>query len=776
MKTTRLSAAIAAVFACASVQAEPLPHPSSETAPSAQDTGQAAPATDHARLLDQQTVRGTLPLPASGQSLAGDALKAALASRRDTASVLGSLGGVHVQTGGGLSGLPIIHGMAGDRNRIQVDGMDFIASCPNHMNPPLSYIDPAHVGSLTVFTATSPVSAGGDSIGGSVQVQSPAPQFAEGSNWQPSGEFGLRYHSNGNALHGDVRLALANDRWQLHYQGNHARAGNYRAASAFRSFTASGRAGHDLATDEVGSSGYRVQQHTLGLAFRRGIHLWQAHYALQDIPAQHYPNQRMDMLENRQYRWQLHYQASPDWGSLEARLWQERVTHVMGFGEDRQYWYGVDSLVPGQAAYTGACAPLSFTCAADMPMHTHARTHAASLRLNLALAEGRVLRLGQEYQRYRLDDWWPPSGSAMWPEVFWNIRHGRRDRFSLFAEWEGRLSPHWQALLGIRHSRIHTDAGTVQGYDSDPAPPGSHMMTAADAAAFNARPRSRRDRHLDISALLRWTPSPHLDVEAGLALKTRSPNLYERYAWSTWAMAAVMNNTHGDGNGYVGNIDLAPEKARTLALTWDWHAAEGTDAGQHWRVRLTPWHTRVRDYIDALPVAAHRPSQFQVLRYHNQSARLYGLDASAELPLAHTRRGDFRLHGTAQWQRGKNLATGHPLYQQMPANARLSLQHRHLGWESALEWQLVAAKREVAPLRNELPTHGYGLLHLRLGREVAGWRVDTGIENLLNRAHYLPTGGIYLGQGRTMAINGVPHGIPVPGMGRAFYLALRREM
>ena len=39
-------------------------------------------------------------------------------------------------------------GLADDRLRIKVDGMDLIASCPNHMNPALSYLDPSNVGML----------------------------------------------------------------------------------------------------------------------------------------------------------------------------------------------------------------------------------------------------------------------------------------------------------------------------------------------------------------------------------------------------------------------------------------------------------------------------------------------------------------------------------------------------------------------------------------------------------------------------------------------------
>ena len=50
-----------------------------------------------------------------------------------------------------------------------------------------------------------------------------------------------------------------------------------------------------------------------------------------------------------------------------------------------------------------------------------------------------------------------------------------------------------------------------------------------------------------------------------MAHKVRSPNVYQRYTWSTWSMAAMMNNIVGDGNGYVGNLDLQPEVAHTLS-------------------------------------------------------------------------------------------------------------------------------------------------------------------------------------------------------------------
>jgi iron complex outermembrane receptor protein len=123
-----------------------------------------------------------------------------------------------------------------------------------------------------------------------------------------------------------------------------------------------------------------------------------------------------------------------------------------------------------------------------------------------------------------------------------------------------------------------------------PAPTAMGMMLSnqkADAAAFNAQDHARNDNNWDLTALARYTANVNTDIEFGFARKVRSPNLYERYTWSTWSMAAVMNNFVGDGNGYIGNIDLEPEKAHTLSATFDWHAAD-----RNWWLKATPYYTR----------------------------------------------------------------------------------------------------------------------------------------------------------------------------------------
>jgi iron complex outermembrane receptor protein len=121
------------------------------------------------------------------------------------------------------------------------------------------------------------------------------------------------------------------------------------------------------------------------------------------------------------------------------------------------------------------------------------------------------------------------------------------------------------------------NAGDVRGYSTTAGAPAarSPMRRASTPATASAT-----------TATGTWTALPatrrsaSLDIEVGVARKVRSPNLYERYTWSTWPMAATMNNFVGDGNGYIGNPDLQARVAHTLSATFDWHAAD-----RSWAIR-----------------------------------------------------------------------------------------------------------------------------------------------------------------------------------------------
>ncbi len=686
----------------------------------------------------------------------------------DAASLLRDVPGVSLYGGGGVSSLPVIHGLADDRLRIKVDGMDLISACPNHMTPPLSYVDPSYVGNLKVFAGITPVSVGGDSIGGTILLDAPMPEFAAlGQDHLLKGEVGGFYRSNNKARGGHYSATYATDIFSATYSGSVTHADNYTAGKNFKAAgpAAVDKSGNILDGDEVGSSAYKVENHALAFALRKANHLVELKLGYQYIPEQGFPNQRMDIISNTQWRQNLRYLGQFDWGSLDARAYHETIRHDMDFGDDKQFQYGI---APG------------------MPMNSDSRNLGGILKANIDLTRQHTLRVGGEYQYYRLHDFWPPSPrvlppgvmfGGMAPNVFRNINDGTRERKALFAEWEARVHPQWLGLLGARYERVEMDTGNVQGYNDVFA----GYKLAADA--FNARNHDRNDNNWDLTALARYTPLDTLSLEFGYAHKTRSPNLYERYAWSTNAMPMVMNNFVGDGNGYVGNLDLDQEKAHTLSGTVDWHAVDRT-----WEFKVTPYYTHVTDYIDAKrcvgsgtgmnaicggPANNTAVNKFVLLQYVNQTARLWGVDVSGHLPLAKTDGfGAFHLTGLFNYTNGKNRTTGDDLYNIMPLNGKLALNHKLGGWDGSVEMVMAKGKNNVSDVRNEIKTAGYILANLRTGYNWKSMRLDFGIENMFDKFYSLPLGGAYTGQGMTMGLNSIPWGIAVPGMGRTFYTAL----
>lgn len=660
----------------------------------------------------------------------------------DTAKLLEDQPGVSLYKAGGVSSLPVIHGLADDRVRVKVDGMDLISACANHMNSPLSYIDPANVGSVKVFAGISPVSVGGDSIAGTIQVDSGAPEFARaGEGTRVKGQAGAFYRSNNAAQGGSLSATLAGENLYARYTGSTVRAGNYRAGANFKApgVSVNSLANVYVAGDEVASTQYQAHNQALAFGVRRDNHLVELKLGLQSIPYQGFANQHMDMLKNDSQQVNVNYSGVYGWGALQVRAYNEHTRHYMNFLAAKQ------------------------TSVAGMPMDTNGQNSGLLVKGDIVLSERDILRVGSEYQRYRMSDWWSPVSAVvgmMSPNAFQNINNGQRDRLAVFGEWEARWNPQWLSQLGLRSESVSMNTGTVQGYNTMGGMMGygNPALATSIPGAFNAANHARTDNNIDVTALARYTPDEQKTFEFGFAQKTRSPNLYERYVWSTNnTMTMLMNNWFGDGNGYVGNLNLKPEVARTLSASASWHDASGLE------VKVAPFYTHVQNYIDAVSCASvgkvcPAPANgFLYLSLANQTARLYGADISARMPF-----GNFAATGALNYVNGKNLATGDHLYHIMPLNAKLGVEQRTGEWTNSIEARLVNAHTNVQGARNELKSGGYSLLNLRSSYDWKQVRFDVGVDNLLNRFYVDPLGGSYLGQ-KPNNINGVG----VPGMGRS---------
>ncbi len=521
---------------------------------------QAAPADDNTErmIVEVKSFPPTLSSsPLTTSTLSRDDVRDHQHDTSDTAGLLSRIPGVSANMGGGFSSMPTIRGLSEQRLTILVDGHSIDMACPNDMNTPLSYTDPQSVGGIHVITGVSPVSMGGDSIGGVISVEGPAPRFAMGDGLLVAGEASAFYRSNDDGFGGAASLTLANSNLSATYTGSYIQADNYK-----------GGGNRGL----VRSTEYAKTDHAVALAYRNDLGLFKLKGGYHFSPYEGFVNQYMDMTSNTSWFVNGEYEGTFDWGKLDIKGDYRATDHEMNFLADK-----------GGIANGG------------MPMNTRVRSGGYTVKADIKMSDRDTLRLGNEYHHQFLNDWWPPvAGSMMMgPNTYININHAHRDRLAFFGEWETEWTGKFSTLAGIRFDRVSMNTGDVQPY----SPTGMLAMDDVPAAtAFNAASHKRRDDNWSGSLLASYALSDAVAMELGYAHKVRSPNLYERYSWGRSSMASSMIGWYGDGNGYVGNLALKPERADTISAAIDLHGA-GEDG---WAVKIAPYYTHVSDYIDAV--------------------------------------------------------------------------------------------------------------------------------------------------------------------------------
>jgi iron complex outermembrane receptor protein len=762
-KTMKLKTQLLAIGGCIALSASIVAH--AEATKTTKSDNTAARPVSNTKLGDEPLVLDTIIVRAQSSNierafssyLDRPTIARSRTSTSDTAEMFSRTPGVSLAAGGGISSRPAIHGMADDRVRIQIDGMNLISACGNHMNPALSYVAPSSVLSAQVLAGITPVSMGGDSIAGTIRVQSADPMFAEnGKDFLFTGQGSVFYRSNGDAQGGNISATIANPIASLTYTGSTVEARNYRAGGDFTGINNRNKINPN---DMVSSSSFKSENQSLSFALRNDDHQMIIKVGQQNIPYQNFPNVRMDMTGDDSWFANLSTKSNFKWGQLEFRAYHEDARHTMNFGTDK---------------------------GSNMPMDTHGENSGLQVKGIIDLDKAHKLTVGSEYQRYRLNDWWDPIGNKPntmmnGPAPFWNINKGQRDRLDFFAEVDSQWSKEWMTQFGVRGGLVEMNAGNVMDYG----------VVTPEAKLVNNQNRQRTDAVVDVTALARYTPADTQQYELGFARKSRAASLYERYSWSrgsvmgmgamamTMPMSMLMNNWYGDGNGYVGNPNLQPEVAYTFSGSADFHDANQED----WGVKVKPFLTYVNHYIDAgfcqpaNGVTCNNTAKgftttsggggFRLLQLGNYDALLTGVDVSASKVLLRTDHyGSLSASGVMNYVRGHNLTTGDNLYQQMPFNTTLDLDYKWGGLKATIETQLVAQKNAVQAIRLEPKTAGYALLNLRGSYDWKYLRIDAGIENVLDKNYSLPLGGVYLGE-RPMTA-----GTPVPGFGRSYNVGL----
>ncbi|MBT3827336.1 MAG: TonB-dependent receptor plug domain-containing protein [Nitrosomonadales bacterium] len=668
----------------------------------------------------------------------------------DTGKLIDNFLGGNSIHNGGFSSLPMIQGLSDDRIKIKIDGMDLIASCANHMNAPLSYSDPVNIKNISVLAGLSAVDQGGDNIGGVIKIDTVKPIFSVDENQIFSGQFGTKYKSNNKTISANISLNTADQDTALSYFGSYVKAENYYAGGTFKD---AGLAASDrgwLDSDEVGSTAYKNQNHQVSFSKVIDNEIYQVIAAYHDSPYENFDNQRMDSVGNKNYQLNLSQKGEYEWGKLTSRIYVDDTNHKHNFGPDKQYTYNNMS---GQSY--------------GMPMEADGITAGLAVDTEIFLNDQDTLKVGSEIQYYQLDDTWASnSGEGMMTgNAFLNINNGKRNRFDIYGQLDSLWTENWITSLGARLGIVQTDSDDVHGYNQTDSMSSNQL---ADSDTFNASKRKKTDENIDISLLTRYNMEEDSSIELGYSMKTRSPNLYQRYTWSTWTMAANMNNLYGDGNGYVGNIDLEPETAHKIGLVLNHQ-----DDNKNWRIKINPYYTYISDYIDA-NVIANRGDGYRNLKFDNQTATIYGLDVGADMHLFRTLNfGNFNLLSKFNYQKGRNTDADTDLYNMMPPNLTLAINQNVGSWNNSLSMLLVDKKDNVNSTRQERETAGFTKFDFVTSYQWESVSIIGEIENILDKSYADPLGGEYLGQGATMS-TGITraNGTQVYAMGRSFNVAL----
>ena len=670
--------------------------------PEATPTPTATPTKVQSILVTGQPITGaTVVVPTAQLQLSGS----------DSASLLEQAPGAAVVRNGPLTGIVQLRGLSDDHVNVLVNGMEITPACPNHMDPPLLNIAPSSLQSLTVIPGISPVSLGGDNIGGIVLADRKAPIFSSNSQTLWSGDIGSFYRSRDDSTGVNGSLTVARQDWSASYNGSWATADDIR-----------------LPDGRIRDSGFgEYQQHEGQIAaqlFGGVLEAFGGITRARDVGA---PGQPMDMIQEDSWFAGIRQSGEYSFGQLDSRLAYNSTYHLMDNFSLRPL---MSMEMPNAMGFPFAAPSQSDDLS-------------GSVRVTIP-RESNTFRTGLDFHWNRFDAFEKDIEGGSSQE---DINNANRTRLGAYFEWQKDWSDQWVTVAGLRSDTVWSNADPITQFYPD---------SMDDAVAFNSRSRDKTDVNFDLMASVRFTPDTHQSYELAFARKTRSPSILERYLFTPFSFASGAS----DGRFYLGNLDLDPEVSHQIAFTGDWH-------GDGWGLRVTPFYNFVSEYIQGTPID-RTFFDTVVLQYQNiDRADLYGIDGEAHY--------DFNklltLRGQLSYVRGINRDNGDNLYRIAPLHGSVSFEQHWLRWRSALELAWAAPQHEVATFNDELPSPGYAVLNLRAGYTFAErLDVDLVVENVFDRRYVQHLAGI-----NQVFDSDVPVGARIPEPGRFVAISVRYQ-
>ena len=618
---------------------------------------------------------------------------------KDTASLLKRVPGANVNRNGPLTGIAAYRGMYGNRVNITIDGANMKEVGPNSMDPPLSHIPAPLTGKLTVHRGISPVSAGIETIGGSMHAESRKGRFAKGDGIVTSGNSSAGYGSVDDGHYGTLLGAVANKNHKLYLSGSKEKGRDYRIDD----------------NDKQENTQFDREAYTTGYAYQRDGHDFGINYSSNNTGHTGSPALPMDIvyvrggLYDTNYSWDL-----GDGYNLKTNMFYQKMRHEMSNGLFRAGGSSMMDLISNRTKVEAGGIDLAFS----MPLldgnftvgvNGDQSNHDATItRTDTSASHGGGMGMGMVMNMNFFND-------------------VERDRYSIFTEWEGEIANDLSMELGVRYFHTWLNAGDVTG-----GMPGSMnpMMNRIgnDRVAFNNADRKRNFNDADLTAVFRYAFSSELEIDVGVARKNRAPTYQELYLWTNSSAVGGL----ADGNTYISDLGLNHETAYQFDLGFDWHSGNAYVAPRF-------FYHYVDDYIMGDRTANAISRGANILEFRNVQAQLFGVDLEAGYTFTENWRFDAGLN-YVRGMRVNSPTADDDLYRIAPLNGRTQLTFEQAGWMGAIEGVFYADQGDVIGFvdgsAGELKTDGYALMNLRGSYEpYRGLVIGTGIENVLDTKH-----------------------------------------
>ncbi len=666
----------------------------------------------------------------------------------DTAEVLKAVPGANVNKNGPMTGIAQYRGMYGTRVNVQVDGLNVAPAGPNWMDPPLSHLAPAQLDSISVIRGISPVSAGAESIGGTITTKKAHLPFASGDDVESHGNISTGYDSNNSAytVGGQLGVSFKHDRFQV--QGNFDKGQDMKAGN-----------GLDIVPSQYQRATFGVDY---GHQFSDGeLNLGYGHEKVDNSGSPALP---MDIIYVKGNTFSAGYKSNDDILGTKwlADIHYMDTDHLMDNYSLRKF--------PVMLGMGGA------------PMKRYATTNAKDFAYKLHAAipmRAGTLTVGTDGWMVKHNaDLFDPNNTGF---LLQNYNNVTRNRYSLFSEWKSSVTDSLDVQFGVRYSRVNMNSDKVKtsGF-------GGMLLTQINTLStnFNNSQLSQSDNLFDVTLQLSQRINDNLTFKIGGARKQRAPSYQERYLWSPLESTAGL----ADKRTYVGDVNLSPETSYNVDAGFDWKTE---------RAYFTPrvFFKRVKNYIQGTPVTSGPAYNFRVtqgnmirgggfctanpldpfcvpLQFSNTDAEFYGADTGFGINMT----DHIALDGTISYVRGKRKDITDNLYRIAPLNSVINLNYYgDNDWSATVQSMLYSKQDKVSASNSEQRSGGYSVFNLQ-GRYAISRNIEfsAGVNNILDRFYQDHLGGY---NRVSTDVNGqasaVATGVRLPGEGRNYFIQAR---